>query len=155
MPAVIWLVPRMKYRLAVSGLLLSTPTSIFSSESSFLVRLLPLLLLPPRRILPFSPSADSPRRSRRAKTFSAAAIVGLLIALGFPPSSTAFFPSYLNLSFSPLHFFLPHLLVFSVCLLSKLKFTLRDFHLPHSHLSPPFPSSRPQKYIYSRITRYF
>lgn len=120
MPAVIWLVPRMKYRLAVSGLLLHSYRDLLSSESSFLVRLLPLLLLPLCILLLFPPlsprSADAPCGAlflsfffslfRKAKTFSAAAIVGLLIALGFPPFfCPAFLSSYLNLSFSLPHFF--------------------------------------------------
>lgn len=56
------------------------------SESSFLVRLLPLCALS------FSPAPTriSPRRSCKAKTFSARAIVRLLIALGFPLPAPAF-----------------------------------------------------------------
>lgn len=96
MPTVIWLVPRMKYRLAVSGLLFHSYLDLLlrvflprtPSSSSASLRSSP----PPTRI--------SPRRSCKAKTFSARAIVRLLIALGFPlPSLPVFFSSYLNLSF--------------------------------------------------------
>lgn len=64
----------------------SSPPSLPSSYASFLFcfYIFPRTLLCP---------PDLPRRSCRAKTFSARAIVVLLIALGFPPFSLSLFPS--------------------------------------------------------------
>lgn len=152
MPAVIWLV--LPDEISASSFRPSSPLlprfsspSLPSSYAFFLFcfclppSLSPLLLslilsasysFPPRLILR--------RRSRKAETFSA--IVGLLIALGFPPLlSGAFFSSYLNLSFSPLHFFpspsMPSR-VFRVSLLKRRVLAPRfPFcrHLLSSHLS--------------------
>lgn len=80
--------------------------SLPSSYAFFLFLFLLALPLRPT-LLPLTADSLRSALSRKAKTFSAGAIVGLLIALGFPPSSNAFFSSYLNLSFSPLFFFSP------------------------------------------------
>lgn len=81
----------------------SSSPSLPSSYAFFLFCFYLLALSPAYRI--------SPRRSCKVKTFSARAIVRLLIALGFPLLSPAFFSSYLNLSFFPwlFFFFSPHL----------------------------------------------
>lgn len=112
MPAVIWLVPRMKYRLAVSGLL-------FHSYLDLLLRVfLPRTPSSSSASTSFSPSPAyriSPRRSCKAKTFSARAIVRLLIALGFPPFSLST-PRFLFFLFKFVFFVVflfPHLSYFS------------------------------------------
>lgn len=116
---------RMKYRLAVSGLPLlhsyldlflrvflpRTPSSSSSSVSASL-----MLSLSPAGFSWFSWCPCE------AKSFSARAIVRLLIALGFLSlflSPLAFFPSYLNLFFFAA-FLLPHLSVLFVTSLLRL-----------------------------------
>jgi len=82
----------------------SSPLSLPSLYAFFLFCFCLPALTPAYRI--------SPRHSCKAKTFSARAIVRLLIALGFPLPSPRFF-SYLNLLLFFCAFF-PHLLVFFI-----------------------------------------
>lgn len=161
MPAVIWLVPRMKYRLAVSGLLLHSYHDLLSSESSFLVRLLPLLLLPSCILLLFPPllprSADSPCgtlflslpfsllqgenffRGRHCRTFDCVGISALLL-LRFP------FFLFKFVFFSTAIFSLPRASFSRVFRVSspKLSGTLASrFPFRHFHPSSRFSSIHP------------
>lgn len=159
MPAVIWLVPRMKYRLAVSGLLLHSYHDLLSSESSFLVRLLPLLLLPSCILLFFSPpsprSADFPSlsllqgenffRGRHCRTFDCVGISALLL-LRFP----FFLFKFVFFSTAFFLFRAPLSLMFFVCLLLNSQvLSLRDFHFAISiHLLVSLPSIRDVVFFY-------
>lgn len=151
----------MKYRLAVSGLLLHSYHDLLSSESSFLVRLLPLLLLPSCILLLFPPplprSADSPCgalflslpfsllqgenffRGRHCRTFDCVGISALL-PLRFP------FFLFKFVFFSTTFFLLraPRSLVFFVCLLLNSRDTFaRRFPFRHFHPSSRFSSIHP------------
>jgi len=102
----------------------SSPLSLPSSYAFFLFCFCLPALTPAYRI--------SPRHSCKAKTFSACAIVRLLIALGFPLPSPHFFSSYLNLLFFRCFFStLPCIFHIYISLLNLWRI-LFHFLLPHN-----------------------